>query len=325
VKRAALVIVLLVLACAKKALPPNPDRFPPHLAEVQAVNQNRVDLVFDEGMQQKGLNVGDFLIATVRGETLKLLAASGGTDPATLTLLTDRQAEVKYLLTGTAHDQAGNPTRFTRAFFGSARPDTVGPLVSGVGPRPFSTGLRSNVTVTFAFTKPIDTLTLQQFWVLPPRVGARFRREWDPALSAVRFILADSLGPDTTVTFILPPYLKDFAGNRLDGAAFTTFTSDTAALPRVALGRLAAADKPVGDGYVVLGQAGPKLATVSRSDGSFGLRTRNEAYAVTALADTNSDGVVDLSAFRANATLPDTLVMQLEKDTTRTLVGSYFR
>jgi len=325
VKRTAFVIMLLVLACAKKAMPPNPDRFPPHLAEMRAVNRNRVDLIFDEAMQQKGASVSDFTVLTARSETLKLLAVSGGTDAATLSLLTARQAALKYTLTGSALDQVGNPTRFTRSFFGSIRQDTVGPMVSSISPRAFSVGLRRNVTVTVAFSKPIDTLTLSEVWILPAGLTARFKREWDPTLSAVRFMLSDSLGPDTTVTFILPPYIKDFVGNRLDHPAFTVFRTDTTALPRVVQGRLEAGGKPVADGYVVLAEEHPALAVVSRSDGSFSLRAGKQPYSATALADTNRDGVVDLSAFRPSAELPDTLKMKLEPDTTGKRVESFFR
>jgi hypothetical protein len=325
VKRVVLVIIVLALACAKKALPPNPDRFPPHLAEIRAVNQNRVDLIFDEAMQQKDASVRDFTVLTTRGETLKLLAVSGGTDAATLSLLTARQAALKYTLSGTAHDQAGNPTRFTRGFFGSIRADTVGPMVSSISPRAFSTGLRRNVTVTVAFSKPIDTLTLREVWILPPSLAARFKREWDATLSAVRFTLSDSLGPDTTVTFILPPYIKDFVGNRVDHAVFTVFRTDTTALPRMVPGRLEAGGNPISDGYIVLAEGQLAMAVVSRSDGSFFLRVGKQPYSVTALADTNRDGVVDLSAFRPSAELPDTLKLKLEPDTSRKQAGEFFR
>ena len=324
-KRAVLVIALLILACARKAPPPNPDRFPPHLTEIQPVNRNRVDLIFDEAIQQTGVSANDFAILTARGETLKLLTVSGGMDAATLSLLTEQQAAQKYTLTGQAHDRAGNPTRFTRNFFGSIRQDTVGPSVNSVSPRAFTTGLRRNVTITVAFSKPIDTLTLHEVWILPPALSARFKREWDAALSAVRFRLADSLGPDTTVTFILPPYIKDFVGNRLDHAAFTAFRTDTTALPRVVQGRLEVGDKPVADGYLVLAETLPALAVLSRSDGSFSLRVRKQSYSVTALTDTNRDGIVDLSAFRPGAELPDTLVMKLAADTTGKRVQSFFR
>jgi len=306
-------------------MPPNPDRFPPHLADIQAVNQFRVDLSFDESMQQKGLRTSDFLVADAKGETLKLLAVSGGTQPAVLTLQTVRQAEGKYTVTGMARDMAGNPTRFKRTFSGSTRQDTVGPVLSGIQPRPFSTRVRKDFAVILNFTKPIDTLTLTELWILPPGLSSRFKPEWDPTLSSVRFRFADSLGPDTTVTVVLPQYLKDFAGNHLAGPGFTTFTSDSAPLPVVVRGRLEQGDRPDPVGYVILSQGQPVLAAVSRADGSFALRARSEPYAVTALADTNDDGVPDLSAFRASAVLPDTLVMQLTSDTTHAAVGSYFK
>jgi hypothetical protein len=324
-KRTAFVVALLLLACARKAMPPNPDRFPPHLAGIEARNQFRVDLVFDEPMLQKSLNPGDFLVSGPTGDTLKLLAVSGGSDAATLTLSTTRQTVEKYVVTGSAKDAAGNPTHFKHAFLGSARPDTIGPSLSGIQPRPFSTRVRKNFVLTLNFTKPIDTLTLTRLWILPSSIYSRFKSEWDPTLSAVRFTFADTLGPDTTVSVIVPPYLKDFSGNRLDHPGFTTFTSDTAALPKLVHGRLEHGDKPVPDGYVILSQEQPMLAAVSRADGSFVLRARAEPYAVLALADTNRDGVIDLSASLTSAALPDTLVMKLVQDTTRKLVQDYFR
>jgi hypothetical protein len=324
-KRVELIVVLLLLACARKAMPPNPDRFPPHLAGIDAVNQFRVDLVFDEPMRQTSLNVNDFLVSGPTGDTLKLLAVSGGTDPATLTLSTVRQTVEKYIVTGAAKDAAGNPTHFKHGFMGSARPDTIGPSLSGIQPRPFSTRQRANLVLTFNFTKPIDTLTLTRLWFLPSSISSRFKPGWDPTLSAVKFTFADTLGPDTTVSVIVPPYLKDFSGNRLDHPGFTVFTSDTAALPKLVHGRLEHGDKPVPDGYVILSQAQPMLATVSRADGSFVLRARAEPYSVLALADTNRDGVIDLSASLPSAALPDTLVVKLASDTTRTRVESLFR
>jgi len=324
-KRTALVVALLLLACARKAMPPNPDRFPPHLAGVEAVNQFRVDLVFDEPMQQKSLNAGDFLVSGPTGDTLKLLAVIGGSDPATLTLSTVRQTVQKYIVTGAAKDVAGNPTHFKHAFTGSARPDTIGPSLSSIQPRPFSTRQRKNLVLTLSFTKPIDTLTLARLWILPASLSRRFKPGWDPTLSAVRFTFADSLGPDTTVSVIVPPYLKDFSGNRLDHPGFTTFTSDTATLHKLVHGRLEHGDKPVADGYVILSQAQPMLCAVSRTDGTFALRARDEPYAVLALADTNRDGVVDLSASLPSAAFPDTLKMKLEQDTMRRAIETYFR
>lgn len=321
----SVVVALLLLACARKAMPPNPDRFPPHLAGIEARNQFRVDLVFDEPMQQKELSLSNFVVSGAAGDTLKLLAVSGGADAATLTLSTVRQIVEKYVVTGVAKDAAGNPTHFKRAFTGSARPDTIGPSLSSIQPRAFSTRQRRNLVLTLNFTKPIDTLTLTRLWILPSVLSSRFKPGWDPTLSAVRFTFADSLGPDTTVSVVVPPYVKDFSGNRLDHPGFTTFTSDTAALPKLVHGRLEHGDKPVPDGYVILSQEQPMLAAVSRDDGSFTLRARQEPYAVVALADTNRDGIADLSAFFASAALPDTLKMKLAADTTGKQVQDFFR
>lgn len=317
-------LAALLLACAKKALPPNPDRFPPHLAEIRAVNQNRVDLVFDEAMQQKDLGRLDYSVTDMRGDTLELLAVSGGADPTVIVLLTTKQAAEKYTMTGVARDNAGNPAHFVRGFIGSSKPDTVAPIVSGVTPGPYSVAKRRNAAVTITFTKPMDTLSLGSPWILPPGMRTRFGRTWDPSLGVVRFPLTDSLGLDTTITFILPPLAHDFAGNRLAGAAFTVFTLDSAALPRVIHGKADFAGRPPRNSYVAFSQDQPLLAAVVRDDGTFALRTKRESYAVLALADTNYDGYAELVARRDRADLPDTLVVTLAPDSTRTRLDSVF-
>lgn len=319
-----LAAAFLVLACAHKAAPPNPDRFPPHLADLTPVNMTRVDLIFDEPMTQKELTTDDYSITDPQGDTLRLLAAAPGADNLTISLITVKQSPVIYSLRGQASDVAGNLTHFTRRFTGSTRSDSVAPIISSITPRPYSTRMRSNITVSATFSKVLDTLTYGGFLILPASLRTRFSHAWSPTLTGLQFTLPDTLGPDTTVSFILPASLKDFVGNRLAQPGFTSFTSESVPLPRVLRGRLQFKTKPVPGGYVELIRGMPQLATVSRTDGSFSLRAESLPYAVRVFADTNRDGLVELSAAREQAALPDTLVIQLAPDTTRTRIDSFF-
>jgi hypothetical protein len=318
-------LLVLLVACAKRLPPPNPDRFAPSFQGLNVVNQNRLDLVFDEPMSQKDMSLADFAIVTANGDTLGLLAAAFSPDGATISLLTRRQRSEKYTLTGSALDVAGNGTRFQRRFVGSSRPDTVAPMITGIAPRNYATRVRKGVIVSFSFSKATDTMTYGGVIVLPAGLESRFDRKWSTGLDNLQFTLKDSLGPDTTVSFILLPMVRDFAGNHLRQAAYTSFTSDSLLLPRLVKGKLTFEGKPPVNGYVVLGQDAPVAATPVRSDGSFTLRARPVDYSVLAAADTNYDGYVDLSARIGRATLPESLAVTLQPETLRVRLDSIGR
>jgi hypothetical protein len=315
---------LCLLACAKKLPPPNTDRFAPSLQDVSIVNQSRIDLIFDEGMKRSTLKPEDFPIVSSSGETLGLLAVTPSADPTIISLLTRRQSHVKYVLQGTASDTAGNVTRFTFRFMGSNRPDSIPPAITNIQPHLNSTKTRKGVTVRFTFSKIIDTLSYGGFIVLPPALRARFTPAWDPSLTGRSFAFADSLGPDTTVSVIMLPLFRDFSGNHPVQAAYTSFTSDSLPPPKTVKGRVVTGGRPPRNALVVLEQDAPLLVTVVRSDGSFIFHARNEAYSALAVADTNYDGYVDLVGHTARAALPESLIVQMEPETTRVRVESLF-
>jgi hypothetical protein len=82
-------------------------------------------------------------------------------------------------------------------------------------------------------------------------------------------------------------------------------------LPRLLQGELTAAT-PLRNCYIVLEQANPVLAAVVRPDGRFTMRADSAAYAVTAVADTNYDGLIDLSGRLAPDVLSETVRIALE-------------
>ena len=322
-------LALLVLACAKKGMPPNPDRFPPSLLDFTVVNQNRLDLTFDEPMAQKDLpgglaHLSDYSITGLGGDTLPVLGVAFSPDQTVISLLTRRQQREKYVLKGITRDVAGNTVRFARQFQGSTRPDTIAPAIISVSPRMHATNLHRDVAVTFIFSKPIDTLTFGGFLVLPSSLSGRFSPRWNPGLNGIQFMLADSLGRGTVVSFLVPPVFRDFAGNHPAQAGYTSFSSDSLVLPGLVKGRLEVEGGPARNAFILLEQDEPLLATIGREDGSFVLRAKKEPYAVVALADTDYDGYVELSGFRARAELPETLVVRLEAETSRVKVASFF-
>jgi hypothetical protein len=223
-----------------------------------------------------------------------------------------------------ARDLAGNATRVRFQFRGSIRRDTVPPTIAAQSPRLYSTKIRKGFTVSFSFSKAIDTLTFGGVLVLPANLKERFTRTWSPSLNALQFSFKDSLGPDTTVSFILFPLLRDFAGNHLPQAGYTSFTSDSLIWPKLVKGRLLTGGAPPKNAIVILEQGAPALAAIGRTDGSFVLRAKDTTYSALAAADTNYDGYVDLIGRTPRAALPETLLVRLEPETLKVRVDSLF-
>lgn len=320
---------LALAGCAKKLPPPNTDRFPPTLLNVAVINQNRIDLTFDEPIAVQNSHPADFSIVSAAGETLGLLAIAAGPEPTGLTLLTQRQTRVRYTLQGAVQDIARNSAWFRVSFTGSLRRDTIPPAITAFVPKPFSTGLRRNIAVSFRFSKPLDTITCPEPLVLPGNLRARFQRTWNPGLTGLQFSLRDSLGPDTLVSFVLRPALSDFAGNRLRQTGYTIFAADSQLPGALHWGRLLLRDTRKGSlsgmALVIIEQPEPVSIAVGRHDGSFVFCIRDTTYSVWAVADTDLDGYTDLSCRKMHVAPGDSLVLVLEPETLRKHLDSLFQ
>ncbi len=311
-----LVLVILFLAffafCAKKMLPPSPDRFPPRLELIRTRNRVRLELVFNEEVDPARLLADSFVVTGSSGQPLAVRGAAGGRRSNSVELWTAVQEPVLYQVRGTVIDAAGNAGRFTARFRGSNRPDTVAPRVTGIAPEPGSAGLR-HPAVRVQFSEPVDTTTTPVCFFVPANLDSAYRPSWatdwqtfvlqdtgfkEPGVRAVERAEADSVQPGSVgiVYFMLMPGMPDLEGNQTRSPAFTYFTPDSVLSAVSVRGQARWKHGAVGTGVVFFNSVeSPGLAPIL-PDGSFATMVRAGAYTVRAVADTNADQLADLAS-----------------------------
>lgn len=336
-RRALFVLALAVLAgCAKKMLPPSPDRFAPRLVEINTRNRSRLELVFNEDIDARRVESESLRIIGPDGAELAVRGAVAGRRGAWLEVWTMPQAEQVYEAAGLVYDRAGNPGRFRARFRGSTRADTTAPRVERVGPGP-GTENHFRGFVTVKFSEPVDTTARPEYRFAPARLGSSYRPSWESDWQELS--LMPGFGPDSgdsasrfdlpegrPVYFLLLPTLADLEGNRLVEPAATWFTTDTLT-EWVPVKGLAEHPDTLRRGGVVLfdSDSTPGLGVLLR-DGSFSTRLAPGEYRVTALGDTDGDGLYDLRAGpREFNTAAGSLFFRLEPESLPRALDDYRR
>uniref|UniRef100_A0A7C4CB73 SbsA Ig-like domain-containing protein n=1 Tax=candidate division WOR-3 bacterium TaxID=2052148 RepID=A0A7C4CB73_UNCW3 len=283
-----------LLFCAKKMIPPSPDRFAPRLVSIEAPSRVRVELEFDEPLDVRRLAVDSIAVRDAAGGELEVRGVSRGRRPERLSLWTATQSPVTYEVSGMVWDMAGNAARFRRVRFkGSQRIDTIPPRVTRVQPEPGATRVRP-LTVVFRFSEAVDTIGVSRELIVPAGLETLFSRVWEPDWQAVGFVCRDSVPPGTVQYILLPAGTPDLEGNRAQEPAFTYFTTDSVMDALSVKGRVTWSGGRLGTGVVLFADSLTRALAAVLSDGSFSCRVRAGTYSVFAVADTNSDGLVDL-------------------------------
>jgi len=309
----AALVVLAVTGCAKKMLPPSPDKFPAHLQEVETRTRSQVALVFDEEIDGAKLSPDSFQMTGPAGETLALRGASLGRRGDEVQLWTPTQELKLYEVHGVVRDRAGNPTRFRARFQGSSKRDTIAPRVVRVEPGPGSTRQKRGVRVRVTFSEAIDTSGVVDYVFAPAEYDTQFKRSWTSDWQTLSFTRVESMPSGAVLYVLVQPRVTDLEGNRVKGAAFTYFTSDTLFDGVPVKGR-ATWPGALGTGAVFFTEsAAVRVVTDSLepprteslpvrttglapllTDGSFSTKVRKGEYDVVAVADTNGDGLAEL-------------------------------
>ncbi len=341
VQVAVLVGLVLLSACAKKMLPPSPDRFPPHLQEIDTRTRSQVALVFDEEIDGTRLAPDSFRLTGPAGETLVLRGASLGRNDDEVQLWTPTQEPKLYDVRGIVWDRAGNPARFRGRFHGSSKQDTIAPRVTQVMPSPGSARQKRGVAIRVTFSEAMDTSGVLDYTFVPAEYDTQFKRAWTSDWQTLSFTRLESLPTGAVIYFLLQRQAKDLEGNRVKGPAFTYFTSDSVFEAVPVKGRAQWHNGPLGTGTVLFQQAGtrsesagPDLVMSVRtrglapvlSDGSFSTKVRKGEYEVVAVADTNGDGLAELMSpavkFNTDA---ESLSLSLEPESLPKPINAYRR
>jgi len=336
----------LALVCAKKMLPPSPDKFAPHLQEVETRTRSQVALVFDEEIDGTRLAPDSFLLTGPAGETLALRGASQGRNSDEVQLWTPTQESKLYQVRGIVWDRAGNPARFRSRFHGSSKQDTIAPRVGRVVPSPGSARQKRGVAIRVTFSEAIDTSGAVEYMFVPAEYDTLFQRSWSSDWQTLSFVRLESMPSGAVVYLLVQPRAMDLERNRVKGPAFTYFTSDTLFDAVPVKGKANWRNGPLGTGTVLFQTVettkermdsgdSPRSGTVpSRTtglapvltDGSFATRIRKGEYEVVAVADTNGDGLAELASpvlkFNTDA---ESLSLTLEPESLPKPVNAYRR
>jgi hypothetical protein len=313
-----ILLVVVVSSCAKKMIPPSPDRFAPGLVEVQTRSRSQVTLVFDEEMDGPKLRPDSFLLTGPAGETIALRGASLGHVKGEVQLWTPIQEAKLYELRGVAWDRAGNKTRFRARFRGSTKQDTIAPRVTSVEPALGVVRQKRVVKPRVNFSEAIDTSGAVASMFVPSWYDTVFKRSWTADWQTLNFTTMDTLPNGAIVYFLVQPGARDLEGNRVKDPAFTYFTSDTIldAVPvkgRVVRPGETTLTSPFSGAIFFTESASVRVITDSLlpprteslpvrttglapvlANGSFATKLRKGEYEVVAVADTNGDGMADL-------------------------------
>uniref|UniRef100_A0A7C6EA54 SbsA Ig-like domain-containing protein n=1 Tax=candidate division WOR-3 bacterium TaxID=2052148 RepID=A0A7C6EA54_UNCW3 len=317
------------LACAQKMLPPSPDRFPPRLAEIEVLNRTKLNLKFNEEISAQSVTKDNFLIYSTQNETLSVKEVMISRRGDIITLVTEKQNPIHYLIQAQVSDLAGNRAKLRSRFLGSVKKDTIPPRIVEITPKLGSTK-QKKITIRLRFSEEIDTLRPLNWAILPKSLKNRFEQSWQSDYRNLDLTLPDSLGPDTIVYFTLLPTIFDFEGNRLTGPGFTFFTSDSTLNTKLVTGKIQYQNRPITQGLVIFAQVYDSLRalalTVVDSIGSFALQVREGIYEVTAVADTNYDNRVDLSGrIKEFNTTAQELLIEVHPDTVTFDLDWYLR
>ncbi len=326
----AVAALLGVTACAKKMMPPSPDRFAPSPEEIVTRNRSQVELVFDEPIDGRRVFVDSFYVSDANGLGVRLRGASLGRSSSSVMLWTPVQSVQLYHVQGVVWDMAGNRGAFRARFRGSERQDTIPPTVSRISPSPAATGLRYGATVAVRFSEPIDTAVVPEWLFVPEDYDTLFRRTWEPDWQSVRLTLADTLPAGSIVYVQLLPGFRDLEANRSRTTAFTYFTPDSVFAGEPVKGRVRFTTRPAAvSGTVFFFTDTSARATGLAAllpDGSYATRLRPGTWHAVAVCDTDFDGNVDLSAtIRSFAPPQDSLDFQLAPETLPGLIRGFRR
>ncbi|MGQ9708599.1 MAG: Ig-like domain-containing protein [bacterium] len=278
--------ILFVLFCAKKMLPPSPDRFPPRLIEVKPKSRVQLELVFDED-----IDPGRLVPESIQVAGLAIRGVSLGRQRSRILVWTEPQERKGYKVRGVVWDLAGNAGSFRSGFQGSFRVDTIAPRVISILPAPGSAGLSRALRIAVRFSEPVDTTLPLNYLIVPRDAESLFVRSWDFNWQEVRFVGRDSL-PGREYYFLLWAGIEDLEGNRCGTPAWTYFSSDSVFEAVRVRGRASGAG-PRG-GVILFNREQTVALAPILSDGSFDLKLRSGDYTVFGVSDANGDGLIDM-------------------------------
>jgi hypothetical protein len=164
--------ILLIGGCARKGPPTSPDRTPPKLSSVEALDRYHIEIKMSEAVKNAEAEKIKNFTAYSSIETLNIKASVHNVDKIWLT--TDLMDSSQYkLIIRNMVDYSGNIMKEASKFFrGNPNPDTTPPLIIS-SPKRLLEGVSSDTSFVLRFSEVVDS---SLFLLLPP---SRFTINWN--------------------------------------------------------------------------------------------------------------------------------------------------
>lgn len=262
-----------LLSCAKKALPPSPDRFGPRLLEITSPHRTQVILTFDEGIKE-----GKFLIFSA-GETIGIRSIKIGEKK--VNIYTQPLKKESYFLTGEVSDLFDNLRELKVRFSGSAERETVKPEIKDISL------VKDGLMVSFS--EPMETTNFQFF--VAPNKKEDFSIFWSEEKDKVILRWSEIFNLPY-ISFLILPSLTDLGGNRLREGKFYQKIFDTLIVTQRQEGKVLWQNKGV-EGAIIFLADSFRFFALSDKNGNFRLDLPLGVYKLVGIYDEEKDGLVD--------------------------------
>ncbi|MEO0090714.1 MAG: hypothetical protein ABIK77_07175 [candidate division WOR-3 bacterium] len=192
-----LLSAILIITCARKLPPPNPDIFPPEIEDYSVPNNYTIKIKFNENLSSK-VDLEKFSILSQK-ETLKIKNIL--VEKEFLTILTEPQKPINYTIFGEIEDLNNNLSRWKIKFKGNPNPDTIKPFIKNI--------TINQEKIEINFSEPIFDTNL--YYLLSPSLP--IETVWSQDRKSLIFLFREK--PKEFCSFLILPTLKDLGGNYL--------------------------------------------------------------------------------------------------------------
>lgn len=209
-------LLILLVSCAHKALPPAPDFYPPELDRIIVRDQNHLSMRFSEPIDTSSLD-------SLRIEGLGVI--TGHIIGPELYLLTEPMEDRNYQFTIIARDRSQNRRLIRGRFKGTTRRDTFPPALVETRPIPFATGASRLLRGEVRFNEELDTILTPMIYLQPGT--SRVEMGWRKDLVRLWFAFPETLQKEEVYYLLIYGPIRDIAQNQALIAQAFPFTPDT--------------------------------------------------------------------------------------------------
>lgn len=262
---------LLIIGCARKLPPPNPDIFPPEIEDYFTPNNYTIKIKFNENLSPK-IDLTAFSILSEK-ETLKIKEIL--IENEFLTVITDKQKPLNYLLFGKVSDTTNrNLSKVKIKFKGNPNPDTLKPFIKSIS--------ISKENIKINFSEPMIDTPL--YYLLSPNLPVE--TVWSNDKKSLTLLFKEK--PKEFSSFLILPTLKDFGNNSLlnGEAVFQIF--DTAIKFINLTGKVFLKESLVNNSLVILKKDEFFSLTLTKK-GVFKTKIKEGKYQIISLLDSDWD------------------------------------